>query len=77
MSFFWDTMYVHHVEDPGGGEAGHEDPDEEAEEEYDGAECLTPAQLYSTSKFCLSQVFRDKNNSFFSRRADSGQTPSH
>ena len=52
--------YVHHVEDPGGGEAGHEEPDEEAEEDHAGAEYMTPAQLNSTSTFCLSPVFGDK-----------------
>ena len=53
--------YVHHVEDPGGGEASHEDPDEEAEEDHDGAECLTECTIVQhVNKFCLSPVFGDK-----------------
>ena len=51
---------VHHVENPGGGDANHEEPDEESEEDHDGAEYLTPVQLYRTSIFCLSPVFEDK-----------------
>ena len=48
---------VHHVEDPGGAEAGQEEGQEEAEEAHD--ECstaaLTPAQLYTPASHLNSQ----------------------
>ena len=50
--------YVHHVEDPGGGEAGHEDPDEEAEEDHVGAECLTECTIVQHVNILFISSFR-------------------
>lgn len=48
--------YVHHVKEPGGGEAGYKEGQEEAEEGHNDK--MTPTQLYALC--CLSPVVGDK-----------------
>ena len=65
---------VHHVEDPGGAEAGQEEGQAEAEEGHDewrvshryADPCTIVHSSKSSSIFCLSPVFGDKQQFDFS-----------